>query len=163
MNREIFKNPVELMENIMNVTAYLRERIIEKGGDPERETLNLVLSRDGKPYYVDSEGEYWRAYQFISGASCYDQVKKPEDFYQSAFSFGNFQRMLADYPADTLYETIPGFHDTKARFATFKKAVEADVCGRAEEVRREIDFALAHEDITGILGELLEKRNFLSG
>lgn len=158
VNKQIFKKPVELMENVMNVTSYLRKRIIEKGGDPERETLNLVLALDGKPYYIDSEGEYWRAYQFISGASCYDQVKKPEDFYQSAFSFGNFQRMLADYPADTLYETIPGFHDTKARFETFKRAVEADVCKRAEEVREEIDFALAHEDITGVLGEMLEKK-----
>lgn len=158
MNGQIFKKPVEVMENIRNVTAYLRERIIEKGGDPERETLNLVLSLEGKPYYRDSEGEYWRAYQFITGASCYDRVKKPEDFYQSAFSFGNFQRMLADYPADTLYETIRGFHDTKARFAVLKKAVEEDVCGRAESVRKEIDFAFAREDIAGVLGEMLEKK-----
>ncbi len=158
MNIQIFKRPVELMENIRNVTAYLRERIMEKGGDPERETLNLVFSLDGKPYYIDSEGGYWRAYQFITGASCYDQVKKPEDFYESAYSFGNFQRMLAEYPADTLYETIPGFHDTKARFAAFKKAVEADAFGRAEAVRKEINFAYAHEDITGVLGEMLEKK-----
>ena len=135
MNRQIFTRPIELMENIMNVTTYLRERILEKGGDPERETLNVIPALDGKPYYIDSEGEYWRAYQFITGASCYDQVKKPENFYQSAFSFGNFQRMLADYPADTLHETIQGFHDTKSRFAAFRRAVEADVCGRAESVR----------------------------
>lgn len=158
MNGQIFKKPVELMENIRNVTAYLRERIIEKGGDPERETLNLVLSLDGKPYYRDSEGEYWRAYQFITGASCYDQVRKPEDFYQSAFSFGNFQRMLADYPANTLYETIQGFHDTIARFAVLKKAVEKDACGRVESVKKEIDFAFAREDIAGVLGEMLEKK-----
>ena len=158
MNRQIFTRPVELMENIMNVTTYLRKRIIEKGGDPDRETLNLVPALDGKAYFIDSEGEYWRAYQFITGASCYDQVEKPEDFYQSAYSFGNFQRMLADYPADTLHETIPGFHDTKSRFAAFRRAVEADVCKRAESVKREIDFAFAHEDITGVLGEMLARK-----
>ena len=158
MNRQIFTRPVELMENIMNVTTYLRERILEKGGDPERETLNVIPALDGKPYYIDSEGEYWRAYQFITGASCYDQVEKPEDFYQSAFSFGNFQRMLADYPADTLHETIQGFHDTKSRFAAFRRAVEADVCGRAESVRKEIDFAFAHEEMTGVLGGMLERK-----
>jgi hypothetical protein len=158
MNRQIFTRPIELMENIMNVTTYLRERILEKGGDPERETLNVIPALDGKPYYIDSEGEYWRAYQFITGASCYDQVKKPENFYQSAFSFGNFQRMLADYPADTLHETIQGFHDTKSRFAAFRRAVEADVCGRAESVRKEIDFAFAHEEMTGVLGGMLERK-----
>lgn len=155
MNKNIFTKPVELMENVMNVTTYLRERIEENGGDPDRETLNVIPSLDGKPYYMDSKGEYWRAYQFIAGASCYDQVKKPEDFYQSAVSFGHFQRLLADYPADTLHETIPGFHDTAARFDALKRAVERDVCKRAESVKEEIEFAYAHEKIVGVLGEML--------
>ncbi len=154
MNRHIFTRPTELMENIMNVTTYLRERIVENGGDPERETLNVILSLEGKPYYVDSKGEYWRAYQFISGASCYDQVKKPEDFYESAVSFGNFQRLLADYPADTLHETIPKFHDTISRFEALKKAVEKDECARAESVREEIAFAFARVELAGILSGL---------
>ena len=62
MNKSIFTEPVALMENVMNVTSYLRERIIENGGDPERETLNVIPTVDGKPYFVDSEGEYWRSY-----------------------------------------------------------------------------------------------------
>lgn len=156
MNKHIFTKPVELMENILGVTSYLRNKIIENGGDPERETLNVIRTVANKPYFVDSQGEYWRAYKFISGASCYDQVEKPEDFYESAVSFGNFQKLLADYPAETLHETIKGFHDTKARFATFKKAVEDDVCGRAASVQKEIDFVLAHEDVANVFGDMLE-------
>jgi hypothetical protein len=121
MNKGIFTQPVELMENVMNVTAFLRERIIENGGDPERETLNVIPDRDGNPYFVDSLGEYWRCYKFIEDATCYDQVENPEDFYESAVAFGNFQRLLADFPAETLHETIAGFHDTKARFEVFKR------------------------------------------
>ena len=93
MNKDIFENPVELMENILNVTSYLRERIIENGGDPERETLNVIQTVEGKPYFVDSSGEYWRAYKFITDATSYDQVENADDFYQSAVSFGNFQRL----------------------------------------------------------------------
>ena len=104
MNREIFTKPVELMENIVGVTSYLREKIIENGGNPERETLNIIPAKDGKAYFVDSKGEYWRSYKFITDATCYDRVEKPEDFYESAVAFGNFQRLLADYPAETLYE-----------------------------------------------------------
>ena len=115
MNREIFTNPVELMENVVGVTTFLRKKIIENGGDPERETLNVIPAKDGKPYYVDSKGEYWRSYVYITDASSYDQVEKPEDFYESAVAFGHFQRMLADYPAETLNETIKGYHDTRAR------------------------------------------------
>ena len=157
MNKSIFTKPVELMENVLGVTSYLRERIIENGGDPERETLNVIPTAEGNAYFVDSEGEYWRAYKFITGATSYDAVETPEDFYQSAVSFGNFQRLLAEYPAETLHETIEGFHDTKARFAVFKKAVEEDVCGRAATVQKEIDFVLAHEEVANVFGDMLAK------
>lgn len=158
MNKDIFKEPVELMENILNVTSYLRERIIENGGDPERETLNVIPTVDGKPYFVDSSGEYWRAYKFITDATSYDQVESADDFYQSAVSFGNFQRLLAAYPAETLHETIKGFHDTRARFQVFKKAVEDDVCGRAAYVQEEIRFVLEREDLANFFAELLDKK-----
>ena len=157
MNRSIFTKPVEVMENMMNVTSFLRERIIERGGDPDRETLNVIPTKEGKPYAIDSDGEYWRCCKFIENATCYDQVETPEDFYQSAVTFGKFQKMLADYPADTLHETIKGFHDTKARFEVFRKAVQDDVCGRAASVQAEIDFFLAHEEIANVFGELLER------
>ena len=157
MNKSIFTKPVELMENIMNVTSFLRERIIENGGDPERETLNVIPTKDGKPYFIDSEGEYWRCYKFIEDATSYDQVENPEDFYESAVAFGNYQRLLADYPAETLHETIPGFHDTKARFEVFKKAVADDVCGRAASVEKEIAFYLAREDVACVFGDILAK------
>ena len=155
MNKSIFTKPVEVMENIMGVTSHLRNKIVENNGDPNRETLNVIPTKDGKPYFVDSDGEYWRCYVFIEGAKTYDQVESLDDFYQSAVSFGNFQRMLADYPADTLHETIVGFHDTKARFEVFKKAVAEDVCGRAASVQKEIDFVLAHEETANVFGDML--------
>lgn len=158
MNKNIFTKPIELMENILNVTSYLRKKIIENGGDPDRETLNVIRTVDDMPYFVDSEGEYWRSYKFITDATSYDQVESPEDFYQSAVAFGNFQRLLAEYPAETLHETIEGFHDTKARFQVFKKAVEDDVCGRAASVQKEIQFVLEHEHLANVFADLLEKK-----
>lgn len=159
MNNEVFTKPVELMENIMNVTSYLKDRIKENGGDPDRETLNVIPARDGKPYYKDAEGNYWRAYKFITGATSYDKVEKPEDFYESAVAFGNFQRLLADFPAETLHETIEGFHDTKARFAAFERAVEEDVMGRAASVQAEIEFVRARkEQIADYFCDLLARK-----
>ena len=156
MNHEIFKNPEQLMSNILGVTSHLRKKIIENGGDPERETLNVIKTKDDMPFYKDNEGLYWRVYTFIEGASCYDKVEKPDDFYQSAVTFGNFQRLLADYPADTLYETIQGFHDTAARFEVFLNAVKEDKCHRAAEVQKEIDFVLAHKETAHVLGDMLK-------
>lgn len=155
MNKTVFTKPQELMENIVNVTSFLRQKIIEDKGDPERETLNVVLTKDQKPYFIDSSGEYWRCFRYIENATSYDLVQDPQDFYQSALAFGRFQYLLADYPAATLHETIIGFHDTKARFAAFKKAVEMDICQRVDKVKKEIDFVLAHEHLAHVFGDLL--------
>ena len=157
MNTEVFAKPVELMENILGVTSYLRERIIEHGGDPERETLNVIPANDNKPYYVDTKGDYWRAYKFITDATSYDQVENADDFYQSAVAFGNFQKLLAGYPAETLHETIKGFHDTRNRFKVFKKAVEEDIMDRARFAQKEIEFVLQREEVAGFFGELQDK------
>ena len=59
MNKSIFEKPVELMENIVHVTEWIKKKAIENGGDPERETLTVVSAKDGKPYHVDGEGNYW--------------------------------------------------------------------------------------------------------
>ncbi len=154
MNKNIFTKPVELMENVMNVTKWLREKVEENGGDPERETLETVPAKDGHPYLIDREGEYWRVYGFIEGTTSYDQVENPEDFYQSALSFGNFQRLLAEYPAKSLHETIPDFHNTIQRFENFRKAVKEDVLGRAKEVQEEIRFVSEREEFVHILCDL---------
>ena len=156
MNRSVFKDPVSLMNNILHVTAYLKEQIRSQGGDPQRETLDFVCTKTGEPYFVDSYGEYWRAYHFVEDAYALEEISNPQDFYESAVAFGHFQRMLADFPADSLTETIAGFHDTKARFAAFEQAVEADVCHRAEEVQQEIRFVRDRYDVACVLGDLLE-------
>ena len=155
MNKSIFKNPVQLMENIVGVTEFLKRKISANGGNPERETLNVIPAKDGKPYYVDSEGEYWRAYVFIENTVSYDLIDNPEILYEGGLAFGRFQSMLADYPAKTLHETIPGFHDTRERFETFKKAVEEDVCSRVDLVREEIQFVLDREEIVDCFQDLL--------
>ena len=157
MNKSIFTKPVELMENIGGVTSWLRKKIQENGGDVERETLNIVNDRDGNPYYVDSEGEYWRVYLFIENATSFDMVKDDDDFYQSAVAFGHFQRLLADYPAETLHETIVNFHNTVDRFSKFKAAVEADSEGRAKDVQEEIRFVLDREELAHTLCDLQDK------
>lgn len=157
MNTDIFQDPVSLMRNIEGVTTFLRQEVIKNNGDPDRETLNLIKTREGATFYVDSQGNYWRMYLFIEGATCYNLVEKPEDFYQSGKAFGHFQRLLARYPARELAETIPGFHDTPGRFRAFRRAVEEDICGRASEVQDEIRFVMDREQDTGLAMDMLAK------
>lgn len=157
INHQIFKNPEALMHNIVAVTSFLKEKITLRGGDVNRETLNVIPTKGGAFYYKDGLGNYWRSYAFLTDTICYEILDNPELFYQSAYAFGNFQKLLSDYPADTLSETIPDFHNTPVRFQTFVEAVKADVCGRAHLVQEEINFVMEREAFTHILTDKLLK------
>ena len=145
INQNVFKNPEQVMENIKAVTSHLRVKIAEAGGDPDRETLTVIDTVDGLPYYKDENGDYYRMYISIEGTKSHDTVEDPSQLYNAAKMFGNFQNMLADFPADKLFEVIPNFHNTKSRYADFKKAVEGDAAGRGAEVAEEIKFVLDRE------------------
>ena len=97
MNKNIFTKPLELMENIVGVTSFLKEKIIKAGGDEMRETLTVIPAKDGASTYQDEQGDYWRMYYMIEDAVSYDQVESEQDFYESAVAFGNFQQLLSDY------------------------------------------------------------------
>ena len=140
-----FKHPEQVMTNIAGVTAYLGKRLEAEGGDPSRETLTVFTTADGKPYYTDSEGSVWRCYPFIEGTVCLQNAETPELFAASGRAFGRFQRELSGYSADTLYETIPHFHDTEDRLAKLRAAVAADSEGRVAEVGPELAFVNARE------------------
>jgi len=149
INRVAFRNPEQLIENIDAVTRF----ISAKPGLCQ-ETIHLLPARDGKKYYIDESGEYWRAYPYISEGLCLDMPRSAEDFYQAAVAFGQFQQALSDFPADTLYETIPHFHDTIDRFRQLRESVRRDAAGRAHEVGPELDFLFAREDEFGTLCRL---------
>ena len=145
MSSAAFKRPDQLMDNIIGVTEFLGREIEKHGGSRSREAMEVIRPKNGEPYYTDSQGGAWRLYPFVEGTVCHQAADTPELFAASGRAFGRFQRLLADYPADTLYETIPHFHDTEDRLAKFKAAVAADKLGRAKDCQPEIDFVLARE------------------
>ena len=149
INKYVFKNPIRVMANTSSVTNYLRERV----EDP-RMTLHFIPAKDGKYYHKSCDGEFWRMYDFVGGFTL-DMPESDEDFYQSALAFGRFQELLSDYPADTLYEIIPNFHNTVDRYIQFKESVDMDIVGRAEEIQEDIQFLLDREEAGGTLQKML--------
>ena len=149
INKYVFKNPIRVMANTSSVTNYLRERV----EDP-RMTLHFIPAKDGRYFHKGCDGEFWRMYDFVGGFTL-DMPESDEDFYQSALAFGRFQELLSDYPADTLYEIIPNFHNTIDRYIQFKESVASDLVGRVEEIRDDIEFLLQREERGGILQKML--------
>lgn len=151
LSRAAFADIPGLMENVQAVTAYLAAQ-----SDDPRSCLHLIPTTDGGCWHRDAEGEYWRVYDFIENSLCLQAPESPEDFYQSAVAFGGFQRRLREFPAQTLHETIPDFHNTPDRYRKFHAALEADPLGRAGTVGPEIDFFLSREEDAATLQRLRE-------
>ena len=149
INHRVFRDVAGLMENVAAVTDYLRGQT----SDP-RAVMRLVKTVGGASY-LEHAGEFWRVYDFVEDSICLQLSETPEDFYESAVAFGSFQQQLKDFPAATLHETIPNFHNTVDRYRIFKETLAADPMGRARDVQAEIGFALAREEEAGTLVRLL--------
>jgi len=140
INKYVFRDPIRLMGNVSAVTNYLRNQV-----EDARMALHFIPTYDGVYYHRDSDGEFWRMYDFVDGF-CLDAPESEEDFYQSALAFGRFQQLLSDFPAETLVDTIPNFHNTVDRYRQFKESVSADKAGRLQSVRADVDFLLEREE-----------------
>lgn len=159
INTNVFKNPDELMQNIENVCKYISARV----DDPEREAMTVIRTKDGKLWYRAEDGGCWRVYKFIGGAKSIQAAENEMSLYYAAKAFGKFQRLLGDYDASTLFETIPNFHNTVSRFADFKAAVEHASPERRAECEKEIEqiYALepyAHMIVDGLANGKLPLR-----
>ncbi|NLK39827.1 MAG: aminoglycoside phosphotransferase family protein [Clostridiales bacterium] len=157
INHSVFKEPERLMQNIDKVTGHIRRKIEAEKKDATRGVLTIIRTVDDSIFYRDGEGNYWRAYHFIENAIAYQQVEKPEHFYEAARAFGLFQQQLSDFPADTLHETIPDFHNTEKRFEALLSAIDLDSAGRVKFVEKEIEFALNRKKDTAVLTTLLQE------
>ena len=156
INHKLFTNVEGLMNNIKSVTEFNRQKIISRGGNPDRESLSLVYCKNGNSYYhCECCDGYFRIYKFITDAIAYQVVEKPEHFYQSAVAFGNFANLLAEFDASGLYEVIKDFHNTEKRFKDFENSLKADKFDRAKTVKKEIDFVLSRKEYCSRIVSLL--------
>ncbi len=157
INTDVFKDVEKLCENIHNVTVFLKKKIHDRHGDEDRETLFLIPTIDGHHYIFDEELGYFRLFPFIEDTICLDNSESTDDFLLVGKSFGGFLRDLADFPTETLYETIPNFHDTAKRFDTFMQVLNEDKLNRKKDVEEEIQFILDRKEETHILVDLLSE------
>lgn len=140
LNTDVFKDAVGVMNNIVAVTDHIRNGLAKTGEDTERGTLQVIFTVDGANGYTDTDGRFWRAYDFVEGTVCRLTLDSPETFARVGEAFGDFQRRLADFDASVLIESIPNFHNTKNRYANFLAALERNASGRAHLVQDEIKF-----------------------
>lgn len=142
INTYVFRNPTAMMQNISRVTSHISSKF-PSGMD--RMVLNFLKISNGESCFFD-EGKCWRVYKFIDKSVTYDSCDDVEILEQAGIAFGRFQKMLADFDAASLYETIPDFHDTEKRMETLFTHIKEDAFKRAGEAFAEIEFLKENYD-----------------
>lgn len=158
INAAVFPEPLRVMDNIERVTTHIANHLRQQRvGDLGRRVSAPLPSRDGRPYWVDDRGGVWRLYRLIEGTRVHPLVQTAAQAAEAGRAFGEFQRLLADWPGPRLHETIPGFHNTPLRYAALERAVVADLRGRSASAAPEIAFARARCSWARILLDLHER------
>ena len=158
INRNVFRNPPALMNNVVRVTNHLRHKLEKRGlEDVTRRCITVVPTRMGENFYVDKSGEFWRTFVFVEGAHTFEAVQSPDQAFEAGRAFGEFQNLLVDLPGGRLLETIPNFHHTRKRFSALQQAVDRDHSNRARYARSEIAFAMEREKIVDVILDAVAK------
>jgi aminoglycoside phosphotransferase (APT) family kinase protein len=152
INQHVFKDPPAVMKNVVRVTTHIRGKLEAAGvNDITRRAMIVIPTREGQSCFRNADGEYWRTFVFIEGAQSYESVQTANQAFEAGRAFGEFQLHLVDLPGAQLNETIPGFHNTRRRFAAFQRAVEQDRFNRARDVQAEIEFAIKRGPLCDVL------------
>lgn len=155
INTNVFKDPNSVMENIVNVTEYLRAEIVKNGGDPERETMNVIKTKLGKNCYMADSSNYFRMYKFVSNSVSFDTAEDLSLLFEAGKSFGKFQRMLDGFDAGLLHETIVDFHNTPKRIEQLEAAIKKNYENRAERVSAELDAAKKYSKYASLITDAM--------
>jgi hypothetical protein len=137
INHHVFENVPGLMENLFRIIRHLQTKPPSEG---MRVVPKLIPSHENTWFAMDSEGNYWRLFQFIPDSHVLDQVRTHDEAYAIGQSFGRFVQMMADLPAPPLNETIPDFHGFRNRMDMYLNVLKHDAWKRASQVRSEIEW-----------------------
>ena len=154
INTNVFNDPYILMENILGVTNYLKEQMI-LNNDNNHKVLEIIKTKDNNPmcYIYDDKGikRYYRIYKYIDNSISYDKSFNKDIVYNTGKAFGNFQKLLNNYPMNSLNETIKDFHDTKKRYDKLIKDINNLSNDRVKEAYQEIEFIIKHQTICDLI------------
>lgn len=157
INANVFRQPVQVMENVAIVTSHIMDRLRAAGiADPASQAPALVPARDGSSFFRDPDGAFWRVFHFIESGVVFDRVVDAKHAYEVGRGLGTFQALVSDLAPGKLHDTLPGFHDTPRYLMEYDDALNADARGRAGEINSESAFINRRRHLAPLLTQLME-------
>jgi len=163
ISQAVFPRPDLVMSNVKAITDYAHGKLEAQAEKSKRiwQLPRVIKTRDGLDYYLDSEGNYWRALSMIASATSHETVLNPEHAHEAGYVLGHFQSVIADFPADQLADTLPGFHVTPQYLKQFDRVMQKDEAqermAASSEARRIGEFVEERRGFATVLEEAIER------
>lgn len=141
LNHLVFRNPEAVMGNISRVCEHLEHQ------DYPYRVIAPLPGLDGRLLQYDQAGNCWRVFPFLENTFAPEGLADAAIAREGARAYGAFARVLRDFPADTLAESIPGFHDTDRRWEIFLEMLQKDPAGRVAGTETEIGQMLSAKPV----------------
>ncbi|HSO11548.1 MAG TPA: aminoglycoside phosphotransferase family protein [Anaerolineales bacterium] len=151
INTHVFKQPQLIMQNMRIFTDHMRKRASDEG--LFWEMPRVLNARDGRDYYLDMNGDFWRAIGYVKGAQSFESITDVNHAREVGHALGTFQYLISDLSVDQLADTLEGFHitprylrqfDHASSQNAFKKTAEVKYCINFVEQRRRFAHTLEH-------------------
>jgi Ser/Thr protein kinase RdoA (MazF antagonist) len=156
INTHVFRHPEFVMENMVCVTRHIQQKFDAQPDERRRATLEIVPTRDGRLYYQDAHGEYWRTTICILDVMAYDTIQNPTHAFEVGRTLGEFQRVVADIPTADLHDTLPGFHHSPRYYKELLTAFDTPQDEPAIEQRKN------ETEVTELFAHIQQQASFFS-
>lgn len=141
INKNVFKNPLHIAENINKIDQYLSARY------PDYLFVSSLPAANGDYMVKHTDEEYYRLLPYVKRSITLNTVQTRHESFEAARQFAKFTNLLAGFDVTELNYTLAGFHDLSARFEEFKRVVKKASPERLNQAQEAIENAFRHQDI----------------
>lgn len=120
INTAVFSRPEDVQANYISISQF---------AELEFTGLRLPYPQEydqEKYLYIDREGNYWRAFEFIPNSVSLKTASHPSQAGAAARAFARFTAAFNNFNTDLLKIVIPGFHDLSLRYAQLEEALNGE-------------------------------------
>ena len=127
INTGVFREPELIMDNLRILSDHVHKswKVELNSFAPEWQMIRIVPAVDGRDFFVDPVGGFWRAFVFISGAHPLEEIAGPGDAGEAGKALGIFHFLTADLDPGLLHDTLPGFHDMTSYLSRYDQVLSS--------------------------------------
>lgn len=153
LNTQIFCQPQLVMDNICTFSDHVHQRLKQQSYKSDRRWLvpSILLTDEGKNYYLSDDGLFWRAMSFIDNSQTFDTIQNLDHATEIGYGLGMFHNLISDLAVDRLADTLEGFHITPSYLHHYQQILASNPPNSSPEINYCLKFIQQRTSLAHVL------------